>query len=476
MKKLLIVSQFWTLAIIVRNACVVGFTADQTLALANYLKDMKEHHYQGVRNVVVGHLFDCDSHRAEDHKLYMALRSMHVGWSVSAPCLLKNISFESGSTAEFRVVPYQIPYGSLCRMSSGFTTLTAKLLFVYVRDHTTIEAGLESCNLEINQNLFLFRFDGLFIDTKEVFKVHPGSGLVINQLPNKDSLLDRRSNLAGITLKAAVAVYNPFITGIEGPDGQVAPQGLVMDMINLLAVKMNFSLAYQVFGFQDWELMIELTGNKTLDIGIAGYAVTEQRAKKADFSWPFVSSPSRLIFRPGKEKTNWLAYTLSFQKEAWLGVLAYTAVIAFLFFALQAIGSRSVTRPGDCLAKCAVFGLFALIGKRFPVEPRCISARVAFFSISFSGFIIISLYRAMLAASLAVTTKIGPPFQSLEGMADSEYKVYVYPNSVSSSFFEDAQVDSARHRIGTHKLLPLRDDLQTEMDMFTGGGAQARKF
>ena len=42
------------------------------------------------------------------------------------------------------------------------------------------------------------------------------------------------------------------------------------------------------------------------------------------------------------------------------------------------------------------------IGKRFPVEPNSFSLRTSFFFISFSGFLLMCLYRAMLGASLAI--------------------------------------------------------------------------
>ena len=42
------------------------------------------------------------------------------------------------------------------------------------------------------------------------------------------------------------------------------------------------------------------------------------------------------------------------------------------------------------------------LGKRFPFEPNSISLRIIFLTISLLGFYIISIYRAMLGASLAV--------------------------------------------------------------------------
>ena len=42
------------------------------------------------------------------------------------------------------------------------------------------------------------------------------------------------------------------------------------------------------------------------------------------------------------------------------------------------------------------------MGRRFPFEPNSISLRIIFLTISLLGFYIISIYRAMLGASLAV--------------------------------------------------------------------------
>ena len=45
------------------------------------------------------------------------------------------------------------------------------------------------------------------------------------------------------------------------------------------------------------------------------------------------------------------------------------------------------------VSQSVIFVLLAQLGRRFPREPKSFSLRLAFASISFGGFIVISLYR-----------------------------------------------------------------------------------
>ena len=94
------------------------------------------------------------------------------------------------------------------------------------------------------------------------------------------------------------------------------------------------------------------------------------------------------------------------------------------------------------------------IGRRFPHEPLETSIRIAFVSISICGFIIISLYRARISASLAVKV-FHHPIESLEGIIDSPYKLQVANGTSVHRMFLDAPTNSDYHGIlKSEKLVP----------------------
>ena len=89
----------------------------------------------------------------------------------------------------------------------------------------------------------------------------------------------------------------------------------------------------------------------------------------------------------------------------------------------------------------AAFVLMAQIGRRFRREPTSSSIRIAFVSISFGGFVIISLYRAMLGASLAVRIH-HPPFRSVEELLRISTPVMIENGTSIYRYFAEADPDS----------------------------------
>ena len=79
------------------------------------------------------------------------------------------------------------------------------------------------------------------------------------------------------------------------------------------------------------------------------------------------------------------------------------------------------------------------------------SLRIAFFSISFFGFLLISLYRAMLGASLAIKL-YREPVSSLEELLDSDLKVAIAANSSIQDYFSKANSTSIQAKIWREKL------------------------
>jgi hypothetical protein len=91
------------------------------------------------------------------------------------------------------------------------------------------------------------------------------------------------------------------------------------------------------------------------------------------------------------------------------------------------------------------------VGRRFPVEPNQISLRVAFYSISILGFVLISLYKAMLGASLAIKI-YRAPVHSLHDLYYSDLSLAVVGSSSVQRYFSGAENSSIQGLIWATKL------------------------
>ena len=99
--------------------------------------------------------------------------------------------------------------------------------------------------------------------------------------------------------------------------------------------------------------------------------------------------------------------------------------------------------------------MLAHLKKRFPQEPKYLAPRVAFLSISLSGFVLFSFYSSMISASLAVK-KFYPPVNSLDEILDSPYNLIMTNGSSTHIMFKNAANDSVyAHLRNSGKILTV---------------------
>ena len=98
------------------------------------------------------------------------------------------------------------------------------------------------------------------------------------------------------------------------------------------------------------------------------------------------------------------------------------------------------------------------IGRRFPKEPIESSLRVAFASVSISGFMVITLYRSMISASLAVKI-FEHPVESLDEIVDSPFNLIVSNGSSVHRMILEGKPGSDFERIvKSGKLKPMKSE------------------
>ena len=210
------------------------------------------------------------------------------------------------------------------------------------------------------------------------------------------SVWNRRSDLMGQTFRGLLSVWHPYITSFgpitsgEGHDQQafVEAEGMFIDLITMVGLSLNFSVTAER-PVRNWSKMVSLVANKTYDIGITGYSQTFERSELVDFSTAFSSAAIRLFFPATVRTHGFFVYLGSFKLAAWAGLCL---VMTVLCLALSTITFFDIGGNFTAISS-TVFVFFAQIGRRFPMEPKNTAMRIAFVSVSFGGFIVISLYR-----------------------------------------------------------------------------------
>ena len=140
---------------------------------------------------------------------------------------------------------------------------------------------------------------------------------------------------------------------------------------------------------------------KKADIGIGIISFTYDRSFLADFSLSIKEERNSLFYPKTEVKIEWMGYLRPFSADSWVAIIFQVLISAFVI---------------------GVFSTYSTIAKRVPIEPKTLTCRVAFLSISLSGFVSINLYKAMLGASLAIV-KEHQPLSSMKDVLQSEYSI-----------------------------------------------------
>ena len=125
------------------------------------------------------------------------------------------------------------------------------------------------------------------------------------------------------------------------------------------------------------------------------------------------------------------------------------------------------------------FVLRMLIAKRINTEPTWLSSKVAFCVVVLSGFFILSLYRAILVAFVAVEIDT-PPVKSLNEVMNSSYILAVRNNTVYDGVFINAKPGTVEYEIQTsNKISRFRGNVDIYVDKMinnTNGAADTILF
>ena len=172
-----------------------------------------------------------------------------------------------------------------------------------------------------------------------------------------------------------------------------------------------------------------------------------------------------MAFPKKEQKIKWFAYLRSFYPNAWYALIIHVLVTA-IFICLISLATRDFVDSkffSLTATKALIFSMLSTLAKRFPFEPNSSACRIAFVTISFAGFIFISLYRAMLGASLAITIE-KKPVNSLSEVLLTDYMIGTMAGTSLESYFTRADKASTLYAISQKKLLVLKSEPNISME------------
>eukprot|EP00095_Tigriopus_kingsejongensis_P000205 maker-scaffold41_size498431-snap-gene-3.27 protein:Tk00205 transcript:maker-scaffold41_size498431-snap-gene-3.27-mRNA-1 annotation:"hypothetical protein L798_01404" len=261
-------------------------------------------------------------------------------------------------------------------------------------------------------------------------------------LPNR---LGRRSNLATVHLTLSVANYPPMV--MPGANGSWT--GISLDILNHIQKVLKFSYSFVPspdgnWGAQEpdgsWNGFVGQLMNESADICIACITISDERRQVIDFSTPIMWTDQAMFIKNPEEDINHLTYLNPLRPEIW-AVLAFICVLGTLAQGLVTRFLKGMEPNHRELgwAKNAIFSVGALtFARRWSVTPVTQSGRLIFISILLGGCFVHFHWKAALVSALTVEL-VNYPFQSLEGLLASDYKLTFYPNGFSMNNFKQAE-------------------------------------
>ena len=236
-------------------------------------------------------------------------------------------------------------------------------------------------------------------------------------------------------------------------------EGFYFDVWQVLQSRLNFTTSVTKSSVTSgiWSSMINSVYRNEYDLLLSGNSQSFSRAKIVDFSFPLTLSTLRMLYLRDSEALNLSLYINSFHSSSWMAI---TTSLICLFILVSSV--IFLSNHFGITSKSYDFGIKTLgaflylshIGRRFPKEPQEVSLRTAFVTISLSGFMIITLYRSMIAASLAIKI-YKPPIDTIEEILHSPYNLMITNGSSMHDMFKTAADNSTYKQIANSGKLVL---------------------
>ena len=401
-------------------------------------------------------------------------KSLFSNFYVSTSEFDKARAGDGNNMSSLTIIPFSLDAFDLCELTEKhINNHPHNFYLINMQDSESSKDLLRKCDLNYDTNLQVFYVTNsstIFMD--EIYKIMRNSpDLEQNRLVKYKYLNDnisylaskekwkRRNDLKGVSFDGYLIPLKPYVMHqhLQTRTETISVNkfsGLFIDVIDLLSTSLNFTVTKNLSPENNYNEIVKKVSSKTTDMAIGSFSITYDRSLHVDFSLGFIEVKNSLFFPKTEVKINWLAYIRPFYSESWFAVFAQIGISALIVCLISLVNTdfASSDRLLTTISKSLVFSTFSAIAKRSPVEPKHAACRVAFFTISLMGFILISLYRAMLGASLAIT-KEHKPIGSINDVLQSEYRIGTMAGTASESYFTKAGEESYLYEISQKKLI-----------------------
>ena len=328
---------------------------------------------------------------------------------------------------------------------------------------------------------------------REVYRIRDGpNGLKTNDLASfssihgfriadtRKSMWSRRNNLNGTLFEALFDKQKVGVVKVTNRTYKnkviYHPHGMIYDMMKILAKRLNFTVNYiPAKENSSWSDIVRQVGNGEYDFTNNIITLNLHRSNIVDLSIQLIESSLRLFYPRSVSEIKWTAYFKSFQFDAWIflgfhflgtGIAMYVITRIYTWATRRNIKTKcksniyvkqtkSYLSKGSrlkLLKKSINFSLRSIIGKRHKEEPEKVPIRIIFLSATFAGFVIITAYRSMLAASIAIEID-HPPVHSLEDVYRLSKKLIVWKGTEIERSFTQAKSGTIENKINKAGLL-----------------------
>ena len=385
---------------------------------------------------------------------------------------------------------------------NSYAPLRNKFL-VFIGNRRNVDRHFQSCTIQFDSNIVVyyqlnntnFRSELRF---EEIYKIEENQrrlssnllGRFLDETKQMDTsglqnhIWQRRRNLEGTRFTAITEKEEPYITKTIqstalAENNVVSTKGYYSDIMNYLMLTLNFTVD-PVFPKKrrNWTYLIETVGKGECDIGLTVFSFTRSRSDIVDFSYGINAFWFDLFYVKQSKPFQLDVYFRPFHADAWYSIFLYLIILLVGLVATALMPERrtecaTINEIFSILSKAMNFVLRSVIGKRMSSEPKCLSTRLAFVSALLCGFFIITLYRAILVAFVAISNE-SPPVKDLNEIAQSKYNLAVMKDSTMDEIFLKAsdKTEEAKLRNGK-KILRYSIELSHFIDKMVQGKGNA---
>ncbi|XP_043227685.1 glutamate receptor ionotropic, delta-2-like [Amphibalanus amphitrite] len=257
------------------------------------------------------------------------------------------------------------------------------------------------------------------------------------------------------------------------PNGELQVSGFLGTLLSFLEERLNFRAEIHVperhilKGNLTAGGMLGNVYKRQLEIGLASFAIVEERRALVDFTPHIESTHHSFLIRDPTlalpdDEVNWTAYLAPFGRSVWLAllgvaVLAWLAAGATLWLLSGPVDTRSSAADSAWIVTGTV------LQQGTGLQPNTLSARQALICLWMLTMLLYTAYTSNIVSLLA-SNRFAMPFSTLQELKNlKDWKILIRENGFEYQFLQKLQTFESRRYM-------FIDDLEAGIDRVLQGG------